>query len=144
MSVSVLIICHHAIGTAMIETISTTLGGNIPLPLDAFSISSDTDPDVVKPEIQQAISDLDQGDGVLILTDLFGSTPCNLANQLESNSKINVVTGLNLPMLVRVMNYPDQDLDQLTETARQGGQEGIVTCDKSYSSGGEVEAVLFQ
>lgn len=135
MSVAVLIVSHHKIGHALVEAVQTTLGGDVPLPLQAFAIASDADPDDTYPEISKLIESMDQGDGVLILTDLFGSTPCNICNKMQAEEHIMVVTGLNLPMLVRAMNYPDQSLEDLAETARKGGMEGIMTCTNKDNQG---------
>lgn len=134
MSVAVLIVSHHQIGHALAEAVTTTFGGTLPLSLEAFAIASDDDPDATYPKIIQLIEKLDQGDGVLILTDLYGSTPCNISSKLKSEHGTLVVTGLNLPMLVRVMNYPDQTLEDCAETARTGGIEGIMTCQVNCSN----------
>lgn len=128
MSVAILIVSHHQIGHALAEAVTTTFGGSLPLTLEAYAIGSDDDPDLTYPKIIKRIEKLDQGDGVLILTDLYGSTPCNISSKLSSAHGTLVVTGLNLPMLVRVMNYPNQSLEDCAETARKGGIEGIMTC----------------
>ena len=72
---------------------------------------------------------LDQGDGVLVLTDMFGSTPSNIANRLLGESTIQVVAGINLPMLVRVLNYPSLNLHKMVNKALSGGHDGILLCD---------------
>lgn len=70
--------------------------------------------------------DLDGGDGVLVLSDLYGATPCNVANRLPGlGVHMHCVSGLNLPMLLRVLNYPEQSLDELAQTAATGGRGGI-------------------
>ena len=71
------------------------------------------------------LADLDDGDGVLILTDIYGATPSNIACALHSGGGSRVVSGLNLPMLIRAFNYPDDDLTGLVERAREGGTRGI-------------------
>jgi PTS system ascorbate-specific IIA component len=72
---------------------------------------------------------MDQGQGVLVLTDIFGSTPSNIAASLAEDGRIAVVAGLNLPMLVRVLNYPEDPLEGLTEKAIVGGNRGILACE---------------
>jgi PTS system mannose-specific IIA component len=69
---------------------------------------------------------MDKGDGVLILTDMFGSTPSNIAHRLAQRGKVMVVTGLNLPMMIKVMNYPTHNLEQLVELAVKGGKTGVL------------------
>ena len=126
MSVAVLIITHHEVGHALVNALLTTYADNIPLPLETFEVSSDADPDKLIPKLREMIQKLDQGEGVLILTDLFGSTPSNIAYELQNVSNIKIVTGLNLPMLIRVMNYPRLVLNELAEKAMKGGQAGII------------------
>lgn len=125
-SVSILIITHHEIGHALVHALKTTYGNNLPLPLQTIEVHSDSDPDKLIPELNQSIQNLDQGKGVLILTDLFGSTPSNIAYELQKEKNIRIVTGLNLPMLIRVMNYPGLELSELADKATQGGQAGII------------------
>jgi mannose PTS system EIIA component len=84
-----------------------------------------SDPDQQLERAQQYLQQLEQGDGVLILTDLYGSTPSNIACKLR-NDKVAVITGLNLPMLIRVLNYPALNLHELAEKATGGGREGII------------------
>ena len=69
---------------------------------------------------------LDHGAGVLILTDLYGATPSNIAHRLVEENKTVVVTGLNLSMLMRVLNYPNLSLEELVDKACRGGGEGVV------------------
>lgn len=129
MSVAVLIISHHEIGNALVSALKTTYGNGLPLPLETFEVRSDQDPENLIPKLKQLIKKLNQGQGVLILTDLFGSTPSNIAHELRKETNIRIVTGLNLPMLIRVMNYPKLGIIQLAEKARKGGQDGIIESD---------------
>jgi len=65
---------------------------------------------------------------VLILTDAYGSTPSNIANRLAAIVTSKVIAGVNLPMLLRVFNYPEQSLEELSTTAFEGGKDGIIIC----------------
>lgn len=129
MSVSIVMITHQEIGHALSNATKTTFGDKLPLPISTIEIQPDTDPETLVPELKRLIKSLDQGDGVLILTDLFGATPCNIARQLQGHDNVHVVAGLNLSMLIRVMNYAHLNLDQLAETALKGGHEGIIDCE---------------
>jgi mannose PTS system EIIA component len=126
MNVAVLIITHREIGHALVNALKTTYGDDLPLPLETVEIPSDADPDKLLPQLKRTIKKLDQGKGVLVLTDLFGSTPSNIACELQKVTFIRIVTGLNLPMLIRVMNYPNLTLKELAEKAMKGGQAGII------------------
>lgn len=126
MSVSILIITHHEIGHALVTALRTTYSHSLPLPLETFGVRPDADPDKLLPQLKILIKSLDRGGGVLILTDLFGATPCNIAYELQKASRIRIVTGLNLPMLIRVMNYHYLPLSDLADKAMKGGQDGII------------------
>jgi PTS system mannose-specific IIA component len=74
------------------------------------------------------VAALDDGDGVLVLTDLFGSTPANIAASLQARAGVRTLSGVNLPMVVRVLNYSDLPLDALAEKAFGGGRDGVMYC----------------
>ncbi|MDQ2993439.1 MAG: PTS fructose transporter subunit IIA [Pseudomonadota bacterium] len=128
MSVAILIVSHHNIGKAIVEAVEISFAHNLPLRLATIDVGANDDPDVIKPRVRQMVEKLDDGSGVLILSDLFGSTPCNICSECLANPNVRILTGLNLPMLLRTMNYPQQNLVELTETARIGGQNGIREC----------------
>lgn len=128
MSVGLCLISHNRIGEALLDTATSMLGGR-PLPVAVIPVTSVCDPDKVLARAREAIDRLDQGDGVIVLTDMYGSTPSNIATALKpDNHRVVVIAGLNLPMLVRLMNYPGLDIARLAEKALSGGQEGIFRC----------------
>lgn len=131
MSVSILIISHDDIGSALLNAVKQTFASELPLPVATVGLEATVDPDELVPKLRKVVATLNQGDGVLILTDLFGSTPSNIAHKLRDFKDTRIVTGLNLPMLIRVMNYPQLNLAQLAEKARTGGQCGIIECKES-------------
>lgn len=124
MSVGVLIISHDGIGPALLGTATLMLGG-CPLQTKLLTSSRDCDSDQLMDDANEQIKILETGEGVLILTDLYGSTPCNVAQKLVTNKLVHVVSGLNLSMLIRVMNYPKLSLEELSEKAISGGKDGI-------------------
>jgi len=67
----------------------------------------------------------ENGEGLLVLTDVYGATPDNLARYFSTECNARVVSGINLPMLLRVLNYAHQSLEQLCQTASSGGIKGI-------------------
>ncbi len=125
MNVGLLIISHDGIGPALLGT-ATFMLNSCPLRTKLLAASRDSDPDELIAEAAELIRLLDEGDGVLILTDLYGSTPSNIARHLVKQANIRIITGLNLSMLIRVLNYPDLDLDGLAGKALSGGRDGIV------------------
>lgn len=129
MSVNVFIITHEEIGRALLQVATTTLG-KLPLPASVVKVRHDMTPDDLIPTLQQTIETLlENGNDILILTDLFGATPSNIATRLQ-HDRVRIVSGLNLPMLVRVMNYPSLSLAELAEKAISGGRDGVVNCSE--------------
>jgi len=125
MSVGLLLITHEGIASNMLSTAKNMLGV-CPLATRALEVPLDTSPEEIIIQAQIYIKTLDQGNGVLILTDLYGSTPSNIGGQLLVNSGLRLVAGLNLPMLVRLLNYPQLDLEKMTQKALSGGKDGII------------------
>jgi len=126
MSVGLLIITHGDIGRSLLDT-AVVVMGTCPLQTATLGIPMASDPDQQLARAQQYLQQLEQGDGVLILTDLYGSTPSNIACKLR-NDNVAVITGLNLPMLIKVFNYPTLNLHELAEKAMGGGREGVIPC----------------
>lgn len=127
MSVGLLIITHNNIGQQLLET-ATIMLGTSPLDTANLAIESDSDLEQSISHARALLAEVNQGDGVLVLTDMYGSTPSNIANRLADNNNVTVITGVNLPMLIRVLNYPRLNLNQLSEKARSGGHDGIMIC----------------
>jgi len=71
---------------------------------------------------------------VLILTDLYGSTPSNIANRLIDTHNARAISGANLPMLLRILNYPDMDLEALCDKAADGARDGIVVTTRKENA----------
>jgi mannose PTS system EIIA component len=124
MSVGILIISHNGIGAALFGTANFMIEDN-PLNVKLLSANRDSDVDDLYESAILLVKELDDGDGVLVLTDLYGSTPSNIAHSLHEHANINIVTGLNLSMLIRIFNYPDLNLADMTEKAYSGGVDGI-------------------
>ncbi|MGH8507996.1 MAG: PTS sugar transporter subunit IIA [Gammaproteobacteria bacterium] len=125
MSVGILIIGHDNVGESLRDNALKTFGAE-PLPLAVVSIGRDCEPERAHAQASATIQALDQGDGVLVLTDICGATPCNIATRLLGKGRVKIVTGVNLPMLLRVLNYADLSLERLVDKAITGGRDGIV------------------
>jgi len=127
MSVGVLIVTHPGVGSALAHSAQRIMGDS-PLKTFCLDIPVDSDVERTEHEISQALANLDAGDGVIILSDIFGATPNNLARKFAAPGHVHIVSGVNLPMLIRLYNYPNTDLAELCELAADGGQRGIMTC----------------
>lgn len=128
MNVALLIVTHNQIGQELIATARSILGNNT-LPIRSISIPAELDPGELggyADQIRDAITDLNARHKVLVLTDIYGATPNNLARYFANDLNAEIVSGVNLPMLLRTLNYCTQDLDQLVITAIEGAKKGIV------------------
>ena len=125
MTVGLLLVTHENYGDVSLQTIKTILGV-CPLETKSLSVPFDANPDEIYVEARHYVERLDHGEGVLILTDLYGATPSNIAHRLVEEGRAAVVTGLNLSMLMRVLNYPNLGLQELVDKAARGGSEGVV------------------
>jgi len=129
MPCGILLVTHPGVGTALLD-VATRLLRHLPLKTEAFEVPFDADMDVLLPLASAALRRVDSGQGVLILTDLYGASPSNLAGQLARlGTPARRVSALSLPMLMRVMNYPEQGLDQLPATAAAGTRNGAIVDD---------------
>jgi PTS system ascorbate-specific IIA component len=125
--VGILLITHGNIGDVLLQSATDVLGV-CPMSTTTISVTPGCDPERVLASAKQATQEMDCGDGVLVLTDMYGATPSNIACRLRELYDVRVVSGLNLPMLIRVLNYPDLDLDDLMHKAVTGGRDGVVIC----------------
>lgn len=123
MSVGLLLITHNRIGAEFLATATRMLGG-CPLTARCLAISDDCDPEAARQRARSLMGEIDQGSGVLVLTDLYGGTPSNIAVSLCAR-RVRVVAGLSLPMLVRVLNYPSLGLSAMADKAESGAHAGI-------------------
>jgi PTS system ascorbate-specific IIA component len=126
MSVGILLATHEGIGTSMMAAARRVMRV-MPLKVDVFEVPWDVgDTERFKRALRQALRELDEGMGVLVLADLYGASPFNLASEHEPGRTLMRVAGLNLSMLLRVLNYPELALRELAEVARDGGRSGVV------------------
>lgn len=124
MNVALLLITHDKIASSIIEVVSSIVNHQ-PDNLACAEIPMDASVEKMEKMIINELDKLNKRDGVLILTDMYGSTPSNIANKFARKESIMLVSGLNLPMLIKIMNYRTLSLDELTEKAVEGGQDGI-------------------
>lgn len=133
----VILVTHVDYGSGLLRAAETILG---PL-ADCSSIQVDSGLDVGETvsRLKEAVSLLDKGNGVIILTDMFGGTPTNLSLSLLGTGAIEVVTGVNLPMLLKVFEARRKDLSELADMAMEAGRMGIDSASRILRS--KVKAV---
>ena len=123
--VGILIVSHGAFGEALIHSASHVLGKR-PLQVQQLGVTVHDDPDAILPQAQELVRQLDSGGGVLVLTDILGATPSNIATRLLKPGRIEGLAGASLPMLIRALTYREEPLSAAVEKAVSGGCEGVV------------------
>ncbi len=142
MSCGVLLVTHGKLGRFLLDTLREMLG-ELPLRADVLEVRLVQSHEGPMLQGARMLENLDSGDGVLLLTDAYGSTPSNVAHKLTiARGNTAAVAGLNLPMLMRVFNNHPLSLDELALAAVEGGQQGVVRCPQQGSTNLTPQAAL--
>jgi PTS system mannose-specific IIA component len=123
--IGVLLVTHGEIGTALLTSASQILGG-APAQVTTLSVWRQDDPDDLILRARELLEHIDAGDGVLVLTDIFGATPGNVVSRLLQDHHVEGVSGVSLPMLLRVLTSRNGSLQAAVKRAMSGGAEGVV------------------
>ncbi|WP_374243990.1 PTS sugar transporter subunit IIA [Zoogloea sp.] len=123
--IGILLITHGSLGEALIQCASHVLNRRPPQLLQ-LGVAGQDDPLDALPLARRLAELVDDGSGVLILTDILGATPANIAAKLLEPGRIAGVAGVNLPMLLRVITYRERSMDVLLKKAIAGACEGVV------------------
>ena len=122
--VGVILVTHGQFGMHLLEAAQTILGPQ--QQCAHIAVEGAVDMATLLADLKGAVKRLETGDGVIILTDMFGGTPSNIGLSLLQPGKVDVLTGVNLPMLLRILGMRDQELTQLAQNAKNAGIQGIV------------------
>ena len=123
--IGILIVSHGAFGESLIHSASHVMGKR-PLYLRQLGVTVHDDPDAIFPMAEELIRFLDQGEGVLVMTDMYGATPSNIATRLLRPGRVEGLAGVNLPMLIRALTYRDLPLLKVLDKALAGAAEGVM------------------
>ena len=123
--IGILLITHGSYGEALVQNVSHVLNKRPPQVMQ-LGLTSQDDPLDLLPTAREMLAMVDKGDGVLILTDIFGASPANLALKLLERGRVEGLTGVNMPMLLRALTYRDKGMETLLVRARDGGRDGII------------------
>jgi len=132
--IGILIISHGTLGDALIHAASHVLGTR-PQAVRHLGVAVDDDPEAVLPRARKLLKELDSGQGVLVLSDIYGATPGNIALRLLERGRVAGVAGVNLPMLVRALTYRNEPLAAVVDKALSGGREGVVNMSTDRCNG---------
>ncbi len=123
--IGILLIAHDSLPDSLVKAVAHVLG-QVPPQFETLSVSAADDPFDLLPGARERVRALDTGDGVLIFSDIYGATPCNLAGKLVVPGRVEVVAGVNLPMLVRAFTYRAKGMDTMIKKAISGGRDGVL------------------
>jgi PTS system ascorbate-specific IIA component len=123
--IGILLVSHGAFGESLIHCASHVLGKR-PLYVRQLGVTVHDNPDEIIPVAEDLIRFLDTGQGVLVMTDIYGATPSNIAARLLKPGRVEGVAGVNLPMLIRALTYREEPLESMLAKALSGGAEGVM------------------
>ena len=132
--VGILLITHAPLGQAFITAAAHVFRAPVER-LEAIDVVADQDLAEINTLARAAINRLDEGDGVLVITDVKGGTPANCCSKLSETGRVEVIAGISLPMLLRAITYRRDTLDVVVEMALTGGQNGAVRVDQRIRVG---------
>ena len=125
MNVAMLLITHEHIADNLLSTVHNILNDTIDN-IATIEVPMDAPTEIITTEAEKQLSNLKTGDGLLVITDLVGSTPFNVATLIKTERKNAIlISGINLPMLLKLFNYRNLPLVELADKALNGGQTGI-------------------
>ena len=122
--IGILLVTHGEIGKSLIDCAAHILDDHL-ISVESISINSNKNLNKYSNIISQKIEGLDSGNGVLIMTDIYGATPCNLLNKFIMKNKVEVITGINLPMLIKAISDRKDNLSFLTNDSIECAQKNI-------------------
>jgi len=122
--IGILLVTHGDIGKSLIDCAANILDDHL-ISVESISINSNKNLNKYSNIISQKIESLDSGNGVLIMTDIYGATPCNLLNKFIMKNKVEVITGINLPMLIKAISDRKDNLSFLTNDSIECAQKNI-------------------
>ena len=129
------IVTHGQVATELLSAAETIIGNF--KHITAVSIGWHDDVEAAKNEIRRAVERVNEGGGVLLMTDMFGGTPTNIASMFLQQGEVEVVTGVNLPMVIKLASQaPGAALEEVARLVREQGRQGIYLAGELLSGGG--------
>ncbi|MEB0138899.1 MULTISPECIES: PTS fructose transporter subunit IIA [unclassified Undibacterium] len=132
--VAILLMTHAPLGSAFIAAATHVFRGR-PERLEAIDVQADQNTDEVNQLARAAVERLNDGSGVLVMTDIMGGTPSNCCRALGEPDQVAIIAGISLPMLLRAITYRSDVLDVVVEMALAGGQNGALRIDNRVRLG---------
>ncbi|HPT49747.1 MAG TPA: PTS fructose transporter subunit IIA [Accumulibacter sp.] len=123
--IGIFLITHGSFGESLIQNVCHVLNKRPPL-IAQLGVAAQDDPLDILPLARLLLKEVDGGEGVLVMTDVFGATPGNLALKLLVPGHIEGIAGVNLPMLLRALTYRERGMEVMLQKAVSGAHDGVV------------------
>lgn len=123
--IGIFLITHGAYGESLLQCVCHVINSRPPQ-IAQLGVSAQDDPLDILPLAREMLQMVDKGDGALILTDIYGATPSNIAMKLLQPGRVEGVAGVNLPMLLRAITHREKAMDVLLTRAVSGGRDGVL------------------
>ncbi|MDA0190177.1 MAG: PTS fructose transporter subunit IIA [Proteobacteria bacterium] len=123
--IGILLITHGTFGESLIQNVCHVLNKRPPL-IAQLGVAAQDDPLDILPLARLLLGEVDGGDGVLVMTDIFGATPANLALKLLEPGRVEGVAGASLPMLLRAITYRERGMETMLQKAVSGARDGVM------------------
>jgi PTS system ascorbate-specific IIA component len=137
--IGILLVSHEPLGTALLNC-TRHIFGRLPVQLAALDVIPDEDPQAALHAARELLARINDGSGVIVLTDVFGATPSRIATQLAERDRVVVVAGVNLPLLIKALGNRRGPVDELVAMLIESGQRAIRPVDASDLEGGQPAA----
>ncbi len=128
--IGILLITHGTFGESLIQNVCHVLNKR-PQLIAQLGIAAQDDPVEILPIAKQLLEQVDGGEGVLVMTDILGATPSNIALKLLEPGRIEGIAGVSLPMLLRALTYRKNGMETLMEKAISGGRDGVINMHRN-------------
>jgi PTS system ascorbate-specific IIA component len=128
--IGLFLLTHTTYGESLIQCACHVLNKRPPQ-IVQLGVSAQDDPLDLLPQARQMLQWVDSGRGVLVMTDIFGATPSNIALKLLEPGRVEGLAGVNLPMLLRALTYREKDMATLVMRAKTGARDGVVELEAS-------------
>ncbi|MBL8423405.1 MAG: PTS fructose transporter subunit IIA [Candidatus Accumulibacter phosphatis] len=123
--IGILLVTHGSFGESLVQNVCHVLNKRPPL-IAQLGVAAQDDPLDILPLARLLLREVDGGEGVLVMTDVFGATPANLALKLLEPGRVEGVSGLSLPMLLRALTYRERGMEMMLQKAISGAHDGVV------------------
>jgi PTS system ascorbate-specific IIA component len=123
--IGILLVSHEPLGTALLNC-TRHIFGRLPVQLAALDVVPDEDPQAALQAARELLARINDGSGVVVLTDVFGATPSRIAASLKEPERVEVLAGVNLPLLIKALSHRREPLDELTDKLIEAGQQAIM------------------